>query len=147
MCRYLQNGILVYTLTYPDRVHALLYIAGPGIQDSRHWYEELYQNADEKGEQLPEMDYPFNPEVNDEGNRTVQEFGRRADFYARISKLHIPTLFVIAENDIRPSWPAEQLANLMPNATSVTVKNASHYLWLDNPKGLQSVISEYLSGE
>ena len=140
------NLALVYALTYPDKVQALLYIAGPGIHDNRNWSEEFHRSVDEKGEQLPEMDYPFNPEVNDEGNRTVREFGRRSDFYSRISKLNIPTLFIIAENDIRPSWPTEQFANLMPNATSFTVKNASHYLWLDNPSGLQSVLTEYLSG-
>ena len=139
------NLALVYTMTYPERVQALLYITGTGIHDNRHWSEEFHRNVDEKGEQLPEMDYPFNPEVNDEGNRTLREYGRRTDFYSRISKLSIPALFIIAENDIRPSWPAEQLANLIPNARCIMVKDAAHYLWLDNAEGFRLALSEYLA--
>jgi len=139
------NLALVYALAYPDSVQALLYVAGTGIHDNRHWIEEFHRNADEIGEQLPEMDYPFNPEVNYEGNRALREFGRSADFYSRIAKLTIPALFIIAGNDIRPSWPAEQLANLMPNATIYTMNNASHYLWVDRPSELQSVLIKYLS--
>jgi len=59
--------------------------------------------------------------------------------------MNMPALFVIAENDIRPSWPAEQFANLMPNARCITIKDASHYIWLDNAAGLQMVLLDYLS--
>ena len=138
------NLAFVYAMTYPDRIQALLYIAGNGIHDNRHWSEEFHRNLDERGEQLPEMAYPFNSEVNAEGNRTLREFGRAPDFYVRISRLSMPALFVMAENDIRPSWPAEQLANLMPNARCVKIKDASHYIWLDNAMELNEVLTVYL---
>ena len=140
------NLALVYAMTYPERVQALMYIAGNGIHDNRHWSEEYHRNADEIGEYRPDMEYPLNPEVNVEGNRTLREFGRSHDFYQRISKMFMPALFVMAENDIRPSWPAEQIANLMPNAQYVTVRNASHYIWLDNANDLQKTLSDYISG-
>ena len=138
------NLALVYSMTYPERVKALIYIAGTGVQDNRHWHEEFHRNVDEIGERLPEMEYPFNVEVNDEGNRTLREFGRRPDFYRRVSELNMPALFVVAQNDIRPNWPAEQLANLMPNATIVVVKEAAHYIWFDNYSGLSDILKEFL---
>ena len=138
------NLALMYAMAYPQRVRALLYIAGTGVHDNRHWSLELHRNVDEIGEQLPEMAFPFNVEVNDEGNRTLREFGRRPDFYSQISKLDVPALFVIAEKDIRPSWPAEQLANLMPNAKTVTVADAAHYIWLDNAEKLCDELREFL---
>ncbi|MCL2126234.1 MAG: alpha/beta hydrolase [Oscillospiraceae bacterium] len=138
------NLALAYSMTYTEHVKALVYIAGTGIHDNRHWNDEFHRNADEIGEQLPEMAFPFNVNVNDEGNRSLREFGRRPDFYARISKLCIPALFVMAENDIRPSWPAEQLANLMPNSQYVTIKNASHYIWLDDAEKLEAALLSYL---
>jgi len=134
---------LVYSMTYPKRVKALLYIAGPGVHENRHWLEEFHRNVDEIGERLPEMEYPFNMEVNDEGNRTLREFGRRPDFYSRISKLAMPALFILAENDIRPNWPAEQLANLIPNAKIEIIKEASHYIWLDKAEELEIVLSDF----
>ena len=128
-----------------DYLRALLYIAGNGIQNDRNWNEEYHRNLDERGERLPDMDYPFNTAVNMAGNRTLREFGRAPDFYLRVSRMDMPALFVMAENDIRPSWPAEQLASLMPCAKIVRVKNASHFIWLDNPKELQKVLSEFIS--
>ena len=137
------NLALVYSMTYPKRVKALLYIAGPGVHENRHWLEEFHRNVDEIGERLPEMEYPFNMEVNDEGNRSLREFGRRPDFYSRISKLAMPALFILAENDIRPNWPAEQLANLIPNAKTEVIKGASHYIWLDKAEELGVVLSDF----
>ena len=34
------NLAFVYAMTYPERVQALLYISGNGIQNDRHWSEE-----------------------------------------------------------------------------------------------------------
>ena len=138
------NLAFVYAMTYPERVQALLYIAGNGVQNDRHWSEEYHRNRDEHSEPQFEMKYPFNDDVNAEGNRTLRELGRTPDFYLRVSKMNVSALFVMAENDMRPNWPAMQLANLMPNAQYVIIKGVSHNLWLDNTESLREVLSEYL---
>lgn len=138
------NLAFVYAMTYPEQASALLYISGNGIQNDRAWSEEYHRNRNEQGEVMPEMAYAGNDEVNREGNRTLREFGRSPDFWQRVSKMDTPALFVAAEKDIRPSWPAEQLARLIPNAQFVMVKKAAHYLWLDNADGLRQVLSEFL---
>ena len=140
------NLAFVYAMTYPERVQALLYISGNGIQNDRHWSEEYHRNRDKRGEPSPEMAYPGNTEVNAEGNCTLREFGRTLDFFLRVSKMNMPALFVMAENDIRPSWPVEQLANLMQNAQYTTINDTSHYIWLDNSARLKRVLVEYLQG-
>lgn len=138
------NLAFVYAMNYSEHASALLYIAGNGIQSDRTWSEEYHRSRDERGEVMPVMEYPSNAEVNSEGNRTLRELGRTPDFWFRVSKMSTPALFVSAENDIRPNWPTEQLARLMPNSREAIVENAAHYIWLDNAAGLRHVLMDYL---
>lgn len=139
------NLALVYTVKYPNRVQALLYIAGSGIHDNRHWSETFHRNKDEIGESLPDMAYPFNPEVNTEGNRTLCEFGRAPNFYSRVSKLDVPTLFMIAEKDIRPSWPVEQIQALITNSIITIIAGAAHYIWLTHYNEMRFDLRKFLN--
>ena len=138
------NLTLVYAIINPDRVKAIIYIAGSGIHDNRHWNEEFHRKLEEVGEELPDMEFPFNQEVNAEGNRTLREFGRAPDFYLRVAKLTVPSLFIVAENDIRPSWPVEQLCTLMKNSTMVYVTGAANYIWLTHYNEMKKILRGYL---
>ena len=138
------NLALVYAMIHPVFVQAILYIAGSGIHDNRHWSEEYHRRRDETGEVLPEMEFPFNQEVNADGNRTLREFGREPDFYLRVAKLTMPSLFVVAENDIRPSWPVEQLCALMANSKMVNINGAAHYIWLTHYDEMKKMLRGYL---
>ena len=138
------NLALAYAMTYPSRAAALLYIAGNGIHNDRSWSEEYHRNRDTRGEKMPKMAYAGNAEVNAMGNESLRAFGHAPDFYARVSRLTLPALFVFAEHDIRPAWPAAQLCALMPNAQAVTIPGAAHYLWLDNSEGLKKAFVEFI---
>lgn len=138
------NLALVYALTHPESVEALIYIAGSGIHDNRHWSEQYHKNLESKGETYPEFPYPFNPEVNDMGNRTLREFGRDPHLYSRIRDLDIPAIFLMAKNDIRPSWPSQQIANLMSKADYVTLGDSAHYMWLDKADAMKNILNDFL---
>ena len=138
------NLALVYALKYSSCVDALLYIAGNGIQNDRHWSEEYHSNKSKKGETVPAMAYEFNNDVNVMGNATLRAFGRMPGLYKSIAELDIKTLFVVAENDIRPSWPVEQLCNLMPNTSYVRINKAEHFIWLFNSVELEQELLSFL---
>ena len=57
-----------------------------------------------------------------------------------MAQLDRPALFVYGDQDIRPSWPVEQVANLLPNAEFVLLPGANHYLWQTHPQHLQELI-------
>lgn len=138
------NLALVYALTHPERTNALLYIAGNGLQNDRAWSDAYHANRDARGETLPPMPYPGNAEVNRAGNASLRQFARQPDLYARLARLATPSLFVCAQEDIRPAWPAEQLCALMPNATLAIIPGAAHYLWLTHAQALADVLRSFM---
>jgi proline iminopeptidase len=50
--------------------------------------------------------------------------------------------FVAAEQDIRPSWPLEQLAALLPDGCFVRVAEVSHDFWFTHPDVWVEVITQ-----
>lgn len=141
------NLALVYALENPNRVDSILYIAGSGIHNNRSWLDEFHRNRERVGETLPDMEYEFNSEVNAIGNASLRAFGQTPDFYKRIAGLNKSTLFVMAEKDIRPSWPVEQLYHLMPRARYVCIPQAEHYIWLSNDEELKNALLSFLKAE
>lgn len=137
------NLALAYGLKHPDCTESLIYMAGNGIHNDRHWSEEYHINRTKYGETAPPMD-DFNTEVNRVGNETLRSFGRTPRFYKEISQLNIKTIFIMAEKDIRPSWPVEQLYHLMPNAKYVSIPKAEHYIWLFNREALEEALLSFL---
>lgn len=91
------------------------------------------------------MEYEFNNDVNVIGNATLRAFGRMPNLYKDIAGFGIRTLFVMAENDIRPSWPVKQLYRLMPNAIFVQIPQAEHFIWLLKSTDLKRELLSFLS--
>ncbi len=103
-------------LEYSDRARALIYISGTGVQDDRQWHT-AYEAGRAAGQDPPPVfDYPFNPEVNRAVNTSWRSYIKHPLLLRRISDLHVPTLTLHGGKDIRPAWPIQQLANLLPNA-------------------------------
>ena len=138
------NLALVYTITYPDYTESLLYIAGNGVQRNREWSLEYHSNRDKYGEVMAEMAYPGNDEVNKAGNKSFQEYIQRPNLYKDISKIKIPTLFMCAENDIRPNWPAQQIQQLVEKSKLVTIPECEHYIWLKQYEKMKYELRDYL---
>lgn len=137
------NLALAYALEYPDNVLGLLYIAGNGIQNDREWSQEYHRNRAERGEMSPPGAQAGNDEVNRQGNDSWREYIKKPDLLIRISELDIPALFIHGTDDIRPGWPGEQIASLMPNAIYETI-DAEHYIWLFRPDELKQLLREFI---
>ncbi|HEY93853.1 MAG TPA: alpha/beta hydrolase [Dehalococcoidia bacterium] len=137
------NLALAYALEYPDNVLGLLYIAGNGIQNDREWSLEYHMNRTERGETSPPEAQSGNDEVNRLGNESWHEYIKKPDLLKRISELEIPALFIHGTADIRPGWPGEQIASLMPNAVYETI-DAEHFIWLFRPDEMKYLLRNFI---
>lgn len=125
------NLALAYALEHPGHVRGLLYLAGNGLQDDRQWSAAYHAALSERGERQPDYPHPPNAEVNRAGNASWRVFIKQPDLWRRIAALDVPALVVVAGRDIRPDWPARQLAGALPRARLEVVEDAEHFLWLD----------------
>ena len=143
------NLALAYALVRPERVRGLVYLAGPGLQNDRSWSEIYHRNLEQRGELHPDFRFPTNREVNRECMRSWRLFVQRADLWQRVAALDVPALVVVAGRDIRPSWPAGQLAAALPSARLVVLEEAEHAIWLDghdNAARLRVALRDFVSG-
>ena len=138
------NLALAYSLDHPDRAQALIYIAGNGAQHDVEWRDEYKHALSTRGEQKPEMACPGNDEVNRCGNASWYDYIRHPEFLRRSGELKIPALFVVAGDDIRPNWPAEQMSRLLPDCRLVRIEDAGHYIWLTHAAELRTILRSFL---
>ncbi|GHO97017.1 hypothetical protein KSF_070650 [Reticulibacter mediterranei] len=136
------NLALDYAMTYPQRVLALIYLAGTGITED--WKPEFRRRQQERTELLPDFAYPWNEEVLKEGNRSRTEFLSSPDLVERIRALDVPTIIIQGERDLRPNWSSEHLARLLPNARCHEIPDAEHCLWLTHPQELRDLLRGFL---
>jgi proline iminopeptidase len=133
---------LMYALQFPERVMGFICIAGGRFHNDREWHR-LYSQRQEQGlEPLPHFQYPPNMEVNRQGNASWRGYIQRPHLWKDISLLDRPGLFLYGANDIRPSWPVEQVACLLPNAKFHLIEGADHHLWTSH----SGVMQERLGG-
>ena len=135
---------LAYALEFPERVTGILSLAGTGVQNDRHWHAAYTAGRDEIGELEPVYDFPPNMEVNREGMASARAYCRDPFLLRRLADLATPMLAVIGGEDIRPSWPMEQVAHLMPKGGIALLPEAGHHLWLTHADSLRAVMRGFL---
>lgn len=135
---------LAYALAHPQRVLGIVCIAGGRINNNRDWARVYHERKEQEGEAWPEYDYPVNFEVNRQVNASWRQYIQKPDLLKAFANLDAPTLFVYGEKDIRPSWPIEQLANLMPNAIYKNIKGANHYIWDTHAPELKTYLKTFI---
>ena len=135
---------LAYALEYPERVDGILYLAGIGVQNDRVWHMEYADKRDTVGEPEPDFPYPHNKQVNLDGVISARAYCRDPYLLKRLADLQSPMLAVGGGQDIRPSWAAEQVVHLMPNAGWVLLPEAPHYIWLTHAEQLGAIMRGFL---
>lgn len=93
---------------------------------------------------MPEFAYPYNPEVNRVGNASWREYIKHPALLRRIADLRIPALVLHGSDDIRPGWPARQLAHLLPDARFELIEGAEHHMEITHPDGLRRLLRAFL---
>jgi proline iminopeptidase len=135
---------LIYTLRYPERAIGFICISGGRFHNDRDWHR-LYSERKEQGlEALPDFKYPPNLEVNRQGNLAWKEYIQRPSLWRELSELDRPGLMLYGEQDIRPSWPVEQVAALLPMARFSLIAGADHYLWFSHSDLMKGLLRDFV---
>jgi proline iminopeptidase len=131
------NLALSYALRYPSRSLAVIGIAGGKIVDDRHWSETYHGRLQSQGEDRGGRSFLADSDVNRRGNASWREYCRRPGLLRDLAALDLPCVFINAGEDIRPNWPTQQLAQLIPGALYVEIAGAGHYIWLTHASELR----------
>jgi proline iminopeptidase len=51
---------------------------------------------------------------------------------------------VYGEHDIRPSWPVEQVAQLLPKASFQMIAGADHHMWVTHAGDLKALLRAFV---
>lgn len=119
-----------YALDHPDRVQAVIGVAGHGLHRDRSW-SEIYEQG-KQHEQPVEIDWV--PEVHRSLWSSFQDWIHEASLFRRLAECSVPMQFIAAGKDIRPNWPLQQLAELVPHGSFAVVDGVVHDFWATDPQ-------------
>lgn len=138
---------LLYALSHRDRVRNLICLAGGRAGEPREWYRAYRARRDLGDETVPEFEFPVNVRVkarlSDDWRRTIQ----RPSLLAELAGLDVPAHFIYPEGDIRPSWPEEQVASLLPRGEFRLLPDCDHFMWRGNSGGLAAELQRALGSD
>jgi proline iminopeptidase len=99
-----------YAVDHPEAVTAVVGIDGRGPQRDRTW-SEVYEAGKAAG---PVVDIDWVPEVHAALGDSFTGWIHRPDLWRGLAACGVPMHFIAAGDDIRPSLPLAQLAELIP---------------------------------
>jgi len=136
---------LAYALRHRSRTIGVIGIAGGKVVDDRSWSETYHQRLKAVGEDTGGKQFHADPEVNRQGNAGWRAYCHRPSLFRDLADLEVPCVFINATEDIRPNWPTQQLAALIPKARYAEVKGAAHMIWLTHAAELQAQLRDALA--
>lgn len=165
---------LRYALDHPDRVSRLVYVSGVGLGRSWHpVYEQAIEarmagrprpaaktreeavlrwsadfadrdRAMDLAERMATPWFDVNYECNAAINASDRTEWREDELAAACRELPVPTLIVDGAHDIRPRWAVDSLHQALPSVTRVTLPDAGHVPWLEQPAAFYSTLLGFL---
>ena len=118
-----------YAVEHPEAVSAVVGVAGKGYHSDRTW-SAVYE-AGRSSE--PPVEIAWSTEVHASLGASFTEWIHRPDLWRRLADCPVPMQFIAAGEDIRPSWPLQQLAALVPTGSFATVPGVPHDFWATDP--------------
>ncbi|GAB2485572.1 hypothetical protein GCM10027030_19480 [Luteococcus sediminum] len=120
-----------YALDHPRSVRGVVGMCGHGLHDDRGW-AAAYRAGVGTQEQIP---IDFVPEVHASlWSSFKEDWIRTPALWRRLADCDVPMSFVAAGDDIRPSWPVEQLAVLVPRGRFRSLAGLVHDFWTTDPR-------------
>jgi proline iminopeptidase len=120
---------LLYAIAQPQATAGLICLAGGRVANDREWHSAYEHGLTTIGEVVPATDYPPNLEMNSLYNQDWKRVIQRPTLLHEIAHIQAPALFLYGADDIRPSWPVEQVARLMLYARYIELPQSPHVLW------------------
>lgn len=135
---------LIYALHHPERVRGIICLAGGRLNNDREWHAAYTRGRDAGLEPDLDYDYPPNLDVNAQVNLATKRYIQRPTLWREVAQLQVPALFIYGDQDIRPGWPVEQVANLLPNGRFVMLHGAQHAIWQSHGDEMSMVMREFI---
>lgn len=118
-----------YALEHPDRVRGIVGIAGHGLHRDREW------SAAYEAGKLSEVPVPIEwvPGVHASLWGSFRDWIHYPRLWRDLADSPVPMRFIAAGSDIRPNWPLQQLAELVPGGVFEIVPDVVHDFWATEP--------------
>lgn len=133
---------LAYTVQYPERVIGLIGLAGGRIVNDRDWSAVYHEKLERIGEDYGGKEFSADPGVNQQGNKSWQQYIKSPDLLANMRAIKVPAVFINAGDDIRPNWPTKQLVALIPGGRYYEIHDAKHFIWLTHSDALKLLLQK-----
>ena len=127
-----------YALDHPERVRAVVGIAGHGLHKDRTWSEIYSAHCHAEDEFIIDWE----PGVHDALNASFVEWIHQPTLWRQLADTAVPMIFLAAADDIRPDWPLRQLAALVPDGEFRQIAGVAHNLWSTHPVTWTKTVSE-----
>lgn len=127
-----------YALDHPHAVRGLVGLCGHGLHRDREW-SEAYQRG--LGTETP-VPVDHEPEVHAALWGSFPEWIHTPRLWRSIADSPVPMTFIAAAQDIRPSWPLQQLAELAPRGRYGTVSDVEHDFWHTHPETWRATVTD-----
>jgi proline iminopeptidase len=125
-----------YALDHPDAVTKVVGVAGCGVQKDRTWSETYHALQHTQ----PTLHIAYDASVHEALTQSYLEWIHEPSLFRTLADSPVPMVFVAAELDIRPSWPLEQLAALVPAGRFWRVPLVGHDFWSTHPDVWRDVV-------
>ncbi len=109
---------LAYALERPRHTRAVLAISPTGVQDDRDWHRACEAGRQAGLDQVAESAFEVNPETHAAALASWRQYIKQPELLRRLADLATPYLAVFGSAEVRPSWPVEQVAALVPRGGS-----------------------------
>jgi proline iminopeptidase len=139
------NVALAYAIRHPARAIGMIGISGGKVVDDRHWSETYHARLASIGEDQGGKEFHADPQVNRQESASWREYRHRPGLFRDLASLKIPCIFINAAQDIRPNWPTQQLAELIPDGKYVEIAGAAHNIWLTHSIELRTELHNAIS--
>ena len=131
---------LAYALEHPGRTSGVVAISPTGVQDDRDWHRAYEAGRDAGRDHVPPTAFEVNGEVHAAVLASWRRFIKQPGLLRGLAELQAPYLAVLGSTDVRPSWPVEQVAALVPRGEVVVIEDAGHCPWRTHPSELREAI-------
>lgn len=127
-----------YALDEPASVAGVVGIAGHGLHKDRTW-SQVYEQG--KLTETP-IEVDWDQAVWQALNDSFTQWIHAPDLWRRLADTRLPMIFLAAGADIRPNWPLQQLARLVPDGGFAVIDDVPHDFWATDPETWLTAVTE-----
>lgn len=131
---------LAYALERPRQTTGVVAISPTGVQDDRDWHRAYKEGRAAGRDQVTTSAFPVTTQIHAAALASWRRYVKQPELLRRLAGFAAPYLAILGSEDVRPSWPTEQLARLLPRGELVMIDGAGHCPWWTNRGELRDAV-------